>query len=669
MSADSSAGNGALVTILADWGNGRCSELGTLTRGELAAAEAERQHWAALPLAQGYSCDGPEFVSNKVERSYRIAFRDAVERCVMWITSPEEYDEPSEWLEQASAARSAAKDQYTSTVELAPLRGRHQALESVFELFKTIDDDGELELVLVRWLSGLDQWSAGPFDTLVDPGLPLVPASWPVSCSPAFSRVIEAVRNAIPKTEPRTWAADECRRCHGLTKSGATLCGWCERQRQQAVPTVTVVELPAEDIETGLPEELLKPPGGSGLMQLFLQHVAACAMYRQQEIELAGALALMATLTGRKVRDELGTRTNCYLLCAAPSGSGKDFVRQCLKDLLREACPEALELLGPERLASHAGLISELKASPCKLFPLDECHRLLATTKDARSPHLYNIASLLLTFWSSAGGLWIGDAYGDRDKTPRIWCPHAVVFGSATAEGLWGSIDSGNLQDGLVARFCVFAGDYQLPRQVRPEAFPAELLERVRWWARFVPGGDLSTLNPEPRTIRETPEAQTRLFEHSYDIAKKRIGEGRTNAALWSRANEKARKFALLSACSRTDVGVEPTAIDFDDADWGVKLANHLTRAMLKQAGQFVAENPHEQKLKRLLRVIVKPARPLTKSDISRASQWLTGRERDELLRDLEEQGLIRRAEGIERMASGRPAIVYVPTMQKAADS
>lgn len=657
------------ATILADWGDGRCSELGTFTHEEWVAADAERRRWAALPLEQRFPIDGPEHGSPGAERAYRVAFRDAVECCLRWLTMPDAFDEgnePMQWVEDAENARCLAKSQDVGREKLASLRGRHQALESVFELFKTIDDEDELELVLVRWLASLDQWSAGPFEALVDPGLPLVPSSWPVSCSSAFGRVIGAVRDALPKPEPRTWAADECRRCHGFTSALATLCEWCEQHRQHALPIVIEHEPTADNFEPRLPVELLKPPGGSGLMQLFLHHVNRTAIYPQPEIELAGALALMATLTGRKVRDEQGTRTNCYLLCAAPSGSGKDFTRQCLKDVLREACSEALELLGPERLASHAGLISELRASSCKVFPLDECHRLLATTKDARSPHLFNIASLLLTFWSSAGGLWIGDAYGDRDKTPRIWCPHAVVFGSATAEGLWGSIDSGNLQDGLVARFCVFGGDYELPREVKPEQFPAELLERVRWWARFAPGGDLGTVNPEPRIITATPEAAARLFEHSLTIAKKRIGEDRTNAALWSRANEKARKFALLSACSRAEAGLEPSGIEFDDADWGVKLANHLTRAMLKQAGQFVAENPHEQRLKRLLRTISKP---MSKSEISRASQWLTGRERDDLLRDLEEQGLIRRAEGIEGMGSGRRAIVYVPTTRKSADS
>mgnify|MGYP003334930397 FL=1 len=470
------------------------------------------------------------------------------------------------------------------------------------------------------------------FALSIDEARPLL-AEWNQGCLPPWSeRELDHKLESAEKTDgERGYLLRD--RDYGLPQ--ADLSGF---ETTATVKPDLIVEEDEPSDENDEDKQLPLPPG-NGLMNSFIEHVQSSSIYPQDEIALAAALALMAVITGRKVRDRIGTRTNLYLICCAPSGSGKDFARQCLKDLLMESGPEATELLGPERLASHAGLISELKETPCKLFPLDECHRLIVTMKDAKTPHLFNIGSLFLTLWSSSSSLWIGDAYGDRDKTPRIWCPHPVIFGSSTTEGLWNSLDSVSMSDGLVARFCEFSGEYQLPVEIEPKEFSSTLVDRVRWWSKFAPGGDLAAVNPTPIKLAESKETSRRLFEHSYKIAEKRIGESKVRAALWSRANEKARKFALLSACSRATPGLEPVEIDMADADWGIALANELTRRMLRKAGRFVAENDTERNVKRILETLREAGGELTWEKLSKATDRLTKKQRDDLIASIADSG------------------------------
>ena len=106
-----------------------------------------------------------------------------------------------------------------------------------------------------------------------------------------------------------------------------------------------------------------------------------------------------------------------------------------------------------------------------------------------------------------------------------------------------------------------------------------------------------------------------------------------------SRANEKARKFALLSACSRATPGLEPVEIDMADADWGIALANELTRRMLRKAGRFVAENDTERNVKRILETLREAGGELTWEKLSKATDRLTKKQRDDLIASIADSG------------------------------
>lgn len=83
-----------------------------------------------------------------------------------------------------------------------------------------------------------------------------------------------------------------------------------------------------------------------------------------------------------------------------PSGGGKGHARKLnRKILLHVGRPD---MCGPERIGSHAGVVSALAENWNTLFQFDEIGRLLTPMQSAPlSPHLYNVASVLLLFYSS----------------------------------------------------------------------------------------------------------------------------------------------------------------------------------------------------------------------------------------------------------------------------
>jgi hypothetical protein len=410
---------------------------------------------------------------------------------------------------------------------------------------------------------------------------------------------------------------------------------------------------PAPPAEEPFPEHCLRPPG---LLADVVDYNLRRAMYAQPQLALAGALALLAVITGQKIRDARGTRTNLYVLGVAPSGAGKEHARQVNKDILVNASADGERMVGPERIGSSAGIVTSVSAQPAILFQIDELGKLLATMRSAsKSPHLYNIGSVLLQLYSSSASIWVGDAYAEAKKVKRINQPHACVYGTSTPEDFWGGLTKENVSEGLLGRLLVFEGEYVRRQPVADMAVPGLILERVRSWLEFRPGpGALAEINPRCLTVETSPDAVERLDAHLDAICERREKELSTSAAVWSRSGEKTAKLALLFACSRWagEPGTAPV-IEYADVDRAVAVTNWLTRRMLRKAFDHVSENGAEELKKKVLRTIVGE---MTWNELTRRTQWLRGsRERNEVMQDLQAAGYV----VIEqRDTGGRPATI-----------
>lgn len=404
------------------------------------------------------------------------------------------------------------------------------------------------------------------------------------------------------------------------------------------------------------PLDCLKIPG---LIGDLIQHNLKTAHYPLPELALAGALAVMSTVTGGKAEYKR-SRSNLYVMGLAPSGGGKDHSRKLNREILIRAGRS--DICGPERIGSHAGIISALAENWLTLFQIDEIGRMLATMQNAgMSPHLYNIASVLMQIYSSADTIWQGDAYGDRKKCKTLEYPHCVVYGTSVPDGFWESLTKTNLSDGLIGRFLVFEDpeyvDYQEPDEA---SIPESIIERAKAWLEHkTHGGNLAGMTrhdaAHPQKIMADEQASERLKGHARQVSDKRKSEDLIDAAIWSRHAEKTNKLAMLMACSRWAEGEPWPTIGIKDADRAIKLNNWLTRRMLRRAGAHVAENQTEKDALKVLRTL-RDRVEWSSSDLSRSMRWLKARDRREILLSLQETGEVI-AE--ERVTNGRTAVFY----------
>jgi hypothetical protein len=417
-------------------------------------------------------------------------------------------------------------------------------------------------------------------------------------------------------------------------------------------------EAPAGPTDPGpFPEHLLAVPGFIGEVMAF---TLATAFRPQPVLALGAALALLGTLTGRKVRDEFNTRTNVYCLGVCPSGGGKERTRLVNKEILFLA--DAAQLAGPEGLASHAGLVNAVEQQPAILFQLDEVGRLLRTLAEpSRSPHLYHIVTNLMKLFTSSGSVYIGDAYADPKRNKVIHQPHACLWGTTVPLSLYEGLTAENVSDGFLSRVMIFETPPVLVPKQRPavQPVPEAIVQVARWWLDFQPGGNLDREHPEPRVIPADAAAQALFDGLDRDAEAGQAELGEPLGTLWTRATEKARKLALLYACSRH--AAEPV-IDETAARWGCDVSRYLTRRLIYLASQWVAENPFDARRKRVLRLIAAAGESgLSRSELYAKTRAFTTRERAEVLEALLLCGDIREVHAPSGRR-GAPGVRYVAT-------
>lgn len=407
--------------------------------------------------------------------------------------------------------------------------------------------------------------------------------------------------------------------------------------------------LATEPTPEPFPEELLEP---GGLLSGVMRHNLAGAFREQPILALAGALALMSVLTGRKVQDEYGTRTNLFLLSVAASGSGKERARQVNKELLYYAGGE--RHVGPERAASATGVVSALVVEPALLLQFDEFGRYLrAATSRTAGAHLTEVTTTLMRLFTSANGLFLGDAYADSKRNVAVDQPHAVLYGTTVPNNLYETLSVESLSDGFMSRLLIFESEDEAPEyKQRPSVPPsAALIDDVRAWVDEKPGGgNLGGQHPAPRVVKsngDATEIMTELLDRCLDRERDKTDPYRS---VWTRCTEKARKLALIHACSR-----RAPEIDADAASWGAALSEHLTHKLASVGRQWVSESPHQANCQRVVRWLLERGGRATKSELARSMRHLKKHDREAVLEDLVEvHGLTIDREG----GVGRPTEV-----------
>ena len=408
-----------------------------------------------------------------------------------------------------------------------------------------------------------------------------------------------------------------------------------------------------KDDPSPFPSHLLAVPG---LIAQAMEFTRLRSFVDQPVLALAGAIALMAVLCGRKVCDASGTRTSAYLIGVAKTGAGKDAARKSNKEILYAAGAD--RLIGPEGLASSAGLVQSMEEKQVALFQLDEIGRLLATTTNPTgNSHLYNIITELLKFYTSADSVYLGNAYADSSRNKTIIQPCVVVYGTTVPETLYEAFTPESVSSGWLGRVLVFEAPDQRPAKQTPAVVkPIEdLIARVRAWSEFLPGGDLASAHPRPLVVPSDADANDKINEFDRYTDEQADKQGPAIGCLWVRATEKARKLALIHACSRCGPG--EARIDLEAANWACELTDYLTRRLCCIAAANIAENATESTIMRIEKIIIETGeKGITLKQLYDKTRWATKRDRQDVLEHLT---VSRRIRSETRATTKRPATVY----------
>lgn len=384
--------------------------------------------------------------------------------------------------------------------------------------------------------------------------------------------------------------------------------------------------------------------GAKGIIELFVDYAISTAPRPRPELALANAISMIGVITGRKIRNKSGLRTNIYMIGLAESGSGKDWSRKCCREIFSVACMQ--DYLAAENPASGAALVTAIHEHPSSLFQIDEINRYFASIKNSggRNPFLNEVFDILMKLNDQCSNpAWSPKGYGESKKNKVVAYPHCCIFGTGTPDGFWVSVKSSDATDGFLARMIVIEAPSKHPRKIDAESKepPREIIERITDWNNWYGGsGNLASAIPQTTIIPIDSAAKDRLWSHSEGIEDRIQDETKEQRTIWSRTAATAEKLAMIFACSR---GPSELIVRLEDAERAVALANWTTRLLVRRVFSSVSENEEESKRKRVYAIIAEG--PIKLNALTRRTQWLRGsRERKDVLDDLLEAELIEMA-------------------------
>ncbi|HMQ92668.1 MAG TPA: PriCT-2 domain-containing protein [Amaricoccus sp.] len=400
------------------------------------------------------------------------------------------------------------------------------------------------------------------------------------------------------------------------------------------------------------PFELRVP---EGILAGMVDYMVSTARRPQPLLSLGASLCALGALMGRKYRTETNLRSNLYVVGVADSGSGKNHAREIVNELFFEA--GLAQHLGGNKIASGAGLLTALHRQPALLLQIDEFGMFLSAAADRkRSPrHITEILDNMTELYTAAGSVFLGAEYANHDgRNDRrdIVQPCLCVYGTTTPLHFWNALQSANVVDGSLARFIILPTEDDYPEEALGRGIrtaPAGLVERLRLVAAgggHVPSGNLAGLGAgtttavEPMTVPMTQEASDAFSDLGSEITRElRQARGTGHTAVLARVSENAQKLALVAAVSRDPVA---PAITLGDAEWAIGFVRSFARNTMRAVERHVADNEIERNHKRVLDII-RRAGPggLTKTELTRKTQFLDRRTRDEQLVTLAEAGLL----------------------------
>lgn len=422
--------------------------------------------------------------------------------------------------------------------------------------------------------------------------------------------------------------------------------------KKQKGKTETKTDESAAQPEPELKEEqpLIKidfpdPLDVPGLIGETVRWIVGTSIKPQPELALLHTISCLGAVYGRryKCQGRYDSRPNVYTIGIAGSGSGKEHSRKQLGVLMNQASLE--KFLGSGRFVSDAGLLTSLKKQPSQVMPIDEIGLILQSMADKKAAgYIKNIATHLLTLYSSSGGFFNAGQYADDEKEPVVLkYPNLCIYGTTTKENYVKALTSDAITDGNLNRFIVIPSGNEFPERNGEddlETVPPHSL--ITQWEALQPPkdvlpADLEMVVPTPVVVVWSKEIGMRL-KNAISIednnAKENVnGLGR----LWNRYRDSIQKIAMIFAITRNQIRPEIISSDLDIAEGIVQRSiEYISELCLTS----VADSDHERDCQKVM-AILKREKMIAYSALYARIRYLKAKELKEVLDSLVEQGKI----------------------------
>lgn len=327
------------------------------------------------------------------------------------------------------------------------------------------------------------------------------------------------------------------------------------------------------------------PPG---LVGMVAQWIYAQSPRPVAEIALAGALSLIAGITGRAYNIS-GTGLNHYILLLAPTGSGKEAIHSGISKLMAQVIktlPPAANFLGPAEISSAPALIKHLANTSISFVSIvGEYGMVLKQMAGERaSPHILMLKRAQLDLYnkSGMGAVLRPTIYSDKDKnTTLLYAPAFSLIGESTPERFYETLSEDIIADGFLPRFTII--EYHGKRVELNESHgevtpPPELVNALA--ELCINCIKLNNLH-QVMHVQMYPDAEDLFRQFNvYCDDKLNSAEREVRRSLWNRAHIKAMKLAAKVA-----VGCQPYApiITLENAHWAINLVLADVNNLLKQ--------------------------------------------------------------------------------------
>lgn len=406
--------------------------------------------------------------------------------------------------------------------------------------------------------------------------------------------------------------------------------------QEQPRPAVATAKVGSDNIDP-IPMELMDD--GCWIGQT-IRWVLANQTIELPELAFATAIHLIGLGCARVWRDDSNHQTaaNMYLLSVAPTGSGKEMPRKCAKVFLEEAGYQ--HLCGPDKLSSGPGLDWTVAQNKTVGAMPDEVGDLIEQMCSPRAAeYTASISqSLKILYTASSSGHWQGSCRV-ADEIEGVSYPHLNFWGSTTPSKFFSSMSADKITDGLIGRFTMlyasitkadviaaFAKEDDM-QFIPPSHALLESWRRVKMHespnnkmlAAFTASPETGESDDDEmderviwNVVSRSKEAKERFRDHDLKIRLKNIDHEEqmqdVETSVWSRANEKTAKLALLYAMSRwaMEETSSPPVITLADMDRAVKLSNFLARRLIKSIKTQVHDSTADADVVELLTVIAK---------------------------------------------------------------